>query len=1165
MLNKIRKRDGSIEKFNPHKLIKWSEWASKGLNGRVDWFSVAVNAFSSLKDEVIDSSKLQEALISSCLAKGGWSYYLMAGRLYGPHLQKQIFPNGIPDLKSHLEKMYNLDLLKKFKYTDEQIDEISNFIDHDKDYYLAEFQLRYIKSKYALQNRVTKEIYETPQFTYIRLALSFAENEPEELKVQRVKEYYDFLSNQILGVSTPDYVHTGTGKSGTASCCLFVADDNKDSIKAALDIAYHMSAEAAGIGGLMMIRTEGDPVRGGAIQHKGMMSYQRSLGTITKTNTQGGRGSSVTSYCSVYHPEVTLLAQAQGVRTTEDKKLRDLHFCIMYNKLFAKKVQNKEDIFQFTIFSAPDLWQAQFSGNEKLFEDLYNKYEQDPNFKKTYVNSVELLVLIMKQEIEIGTLYSVFIDEINRHTPFLELIYSSNLCVAPYTKILTTKGWEVIKELENKEVEVWNGEEFSKTVVRKTSEKSKLLRVVTDCGYWIDCTPYHKFYIQEDYSLNSIKEVRAHELTPDMKLIKFNLPVIEGTEVLDKAYINGFYTGDGCLTPQGQRVYLYNEKMNLKDLFTGGSKWTDQPNQKRLYKHYNDLEDKFFVPDNEYTIKSRLEWLAGFSDADGCVYENQDCQQLVLSSVNKSFLENTALMLQTLGIFSKIKLNIKEGYRNLPANDGSGLNKPFFCKDSYRLLITGNDLQKLLDLGIVFYRLKVNKRELDRDARQFIKIEQVLLKNRPTATYCFTESKRNMGMFNGILTGNCVEIVEPTYPYSHSKYLYMDGDTGSVKFKATNLSNEEIVKTISYSDPVWLNINDKQKVTYAGSLKIADNVTTNTTEGPLKITEILESIPTSEVALCNLASINVGLIGDDEEKYEKAAYLALKKIDKSIHTTEYALANVGYTAKNRMNAGVGVVGLAYHLAKKGLKYGTLEGRNEIHRVFERHSYYLIKASLKISKERGLAPWIYKTKWPDGWLPIDTYKKSVDELVTVGYQYDWEKLRSEIIANRGIGHSCLVSLMPTESSSKPLGMPNGPYPPRDIELNKTDASIVVEWCAKDSDIYDYQIAYDIDNLEMFKDYAVMQKWCDHSISADGYRNRTKITYINTSTMVEEFLTRCKFGVKSKYYQNSLLNAEEAEEIIGITEDSNNTNIETMSSVIDNNMQNTVNCESGVCKL
>lgn len=100
MLNKIRKRDGSIEKFNPHKLIKWSEWASKGLNGRVDWFSVAVNAFSSLKDEVIDSSKLQEALISSCLAKGGWSYYLMAGRLYGPHLQKQIFPNGIPDLKS---------------------------------------------------------------------------------------------------------------------------------------------------------------------------------------------------------------------------------------------------------------------------------------------------------------------------------------------------------------------------------------------------------------------------------------------------------------------------------------------------------------------------------------------------------------------------------------------------------------------------------------------------------------------------------------------------------------------------------------------------------------------------------------------------------------------------------------------------------------------------------------------------------------------------------------------------------------------------------------------------------------------------------------------------------------------------------------------------------
>ena len=254
----------------------------------------------------------------------------------------------------------------------------------------------------------------------------------------------------------------------------------------------------------------------------------------------------------------------------------------------------------------------------------------------------------------------------------------------------------------------------------------------------------------------------------------------------------------------------------------------------------------------------------------------------------------------------------------------------------------------------------------------------------------------------------------------------------------------------------------------------------------MKISKIIKVKKQPEVAVCSLAAIVITNILDDEV-YEKAAYYSLKMIDRCIHMSTYELPHVGYTAKNRLSAGVGIIGLALHLARKGLKYNTLEGRNEIHRVAERHAYFCIKASLKLGKELGNAPWIHKTKWPEGWLPIDTYKKSVDELVTVGLEYDWETLRAEIIANGGIRNSTVVSHMPTESSSKATGAPNSMYPIRDLSLKKTDAENVLDWVATDNDILEdsYQPAWEISTIDLLKDYAIVQKFSDQGISADTY--------------------------------------------------------------------------------
>ena len=154
----------------------------------------------------------------------------------------------------------------------------------------------------------------------------------------------------------------------------------------------------------------------------------------------------------------------------------------------------------------------------------------------------------------------------------------------------------------------------------------------------------------------------------------------------------------------------------------------------------------------------------------------------------------------------------------------------------------------------------------------------------------------------------------------------------------------------------------------------------------------------------------------------------------------------------RLNAGVGITGLAHYLAKNGVFYNTKEGYRVIHEVAERHSYHLIKASLRLGKELGNAPWIHKTKWPEGWLPIDTYKKQVDSIADFKLKYDWERLRQEIIANKGIRNSSLVAFMPNESSSKANGLPNSIYPVRNTFLMKTDGTGNVEWVAKDSHIY-----------------------------------------------------------------------------------------------------------------
>jgi ribonucleoside-diphosphate reductase alpha chain len=293
-----------------------------------------------------------------------------------------------------------------------------------------------------------------------------------------------------------------------------------------------------------------------------------------------------------------------------------------------------------------------------------------------------------------------------------------------------------------------------------------------------------------------------------------------------------------------------------------------------------------------------------------------------------------------------------------------------------------------------------------------------------------------------------------------------------------------------------------------------------------------EELETGEVSLCSLGAIVESNIIDDDD-YLRACYVALKIVDFCIDNADYVLPHIGYTAKRRRNAAIGIVGPAYTLAKKGIRYSSPEGLIEHHRIAERHAYFVIKASLQLGKERGNAEWIHKTKWPQGWTPAKTYKRTVDELVDPSYcVYDWDELSEEIIANKGIRNSSVIAEMPTESSSKATGLPNSYYPVRALVLTKSDLNNTIEWVAKDNDIFgdQYELAYTIPPKNMVNVHAVYQKWTDMSLSADEYHDRSVNPWLSQVELVDLRLYAHKYGVKAKYYSNSLTSNQDYDKVV-----------------------------------
>ena len=333
-------------------------------------------------------------------------------------------------------------------------------------------------------------------------------------------------------------------------------------------------------------------------------------------------------------------------------------------------------------------------------------------------------------------------------------------CVTGETKILTDNGYYMIKDLENKNVNVWNGEEFSSVEVKYTGDQ-EIYKVVLSNGMELDSSPGHKWLIQKGNSKHPerclCEEVETIDLKTGDIIERYVTPLIEFTDPDEflNPYMHGFFCGDGSYCNNYPTIDLYDKKKELLPYFKYD---TYQENTKKIKfyvtKYIN--KEKFVVPIN-YSKIVRLRWLEGLVDADGCINLNstKDSTSIQLASINFKFLQDVQLLLTTLGIQTNIRLNHKSQKRLMPKNDGTGDYDYYMCKDCYVLYITGKSVNKLIDMGFTPKRLNViycERLNDTMDISERIKIVSIEKIFENEATYCFNEPKKHRGIFNGILT-----------------------------------------------------------------------------------------------------------------------------------------------------------------------------------------------------------------------------------------------------------------------------------------------------------------------------------------------------------------------------------------------------------------------------
>ncbi len=433
----VVKRNGEKEPLNINKIHTVVQYACNGISG-VSPSEIELKSqlffFDGMK-----TTEIQETLIkaaSQLISLETPNYQYVAANLVNYHLRKQIYDSiNPPELLAHVSKVvergfYTPELLEW--YTPEEFAELDKAIDHDRDYNLVYAGIEQFREKYLVKNRVTGEIFETPQFAYMLIAMCLFSSYPKKTRLDFVKRYYNMTSQHFISLPTPIMAGVRTKTKQFSSCTLINSGDSLDSICATTTAVTKYVANRAGIGiNLGRIRAKGSPVRNGEAYTTGIIPYLRMFAAATKSASQGSiRDGAANTFFPIWHAEIEDLIVLKNNKGTDENRIRFIDYTVQISKLFYERLIQGKDISLFCPNDVPEMYEAFFADQDK-FAELYEKAERNTRIKKRKVKAIDLFSAIMQERKETGRIYIMNVDHANNHGAWLPShpIYQSNLCV----------------------------------------------------------------------------------------------------------------------------------------------------------------------------------------------------------------------------------------------------------------------------------------------------------------------------------------------------------------------------------------------------------------------------------------------------------------------------------------------------------------------------------------------------------------------------------------------------------------------------------------------------------------------------------------------------------------------------------------------------------------
>ena len=431
---KVVKRDGTSATLDLERVHHIVEHACKGLAG-VSESAVEMNSGLQFFDG-IETKDIQEILIRSAndlITLENPNYQFVAARLLLFGLRKSVYkghPDNHPILKNHVEScvskgVYDDTILDK--YSEQEWEILNSYIDHDRDYLFTYAGIRQVTDKYLVQDRSTGEIYETPQFMYMLIAVTLFQNDDKFYRLEYIKKYYDAISKHRINIPTPIMAGVRSPIRQFASCVLVDADDTLDSIFSSDMAIGKYVAQRAGIGiNAGRIRGLNSKIRGGEVQHTVVVPFLKKFESTVRCCTQNGiRGGSATVHFPIWHQEIADILVLKNNKGTEDNRVRKLDYSIQLSKIFYERFIQNSTITLFSPHDVPGLYDAFGSDT---FDELYTQYESDESIPRTTVGAQELILDLLKERAETGRIYLMNIDHCNTHSSFKDKVSMSNLC-----------------------------------------------------------------------------------------------------------------------------------------------------------------------------------------------------------------------------------------------------------------------------------------------------------------------------------------------------------------------------------------------------------------------------------------------------------------------------------------------------------------------------------------------------------------------------------------------------------------------------------------------------------------------------------------------------------------------------------------------------------------